>query len=157
MKKHLVSFIDLVKNFIQEFLLGQTRVDQELVKLTSDYAMVKDVYNEVMWGEDKSTQSSIKYDNVSRLSDFLVMVNTVRLEVLGTLIGSSESSARTHVNAMLSELSDIQEEVEFLLSRHGVVHNQVIEPPIHDGMIQYWRNMNAKHSLNASLLTLAIF
>lgn len=157
MKKYVMKLVVLVKEFFNEFLFGQTRVNQELVKLTSDYAMVKDTYNEVMWGEDKSIQSSIKYDHISSLSDFLVMVNTVRLEALGTLIGSSESSARTHINAMLSELSDIQEEVEFLLSRHGIIHNQVIEPPIHDGMIQYWRNMNAKHSLNASLLTLAIF
>lgn len=156
MKKHVVKFLDFIKAFIQEFLLGQTKIDQELVKVASDYAMIKDMYNTVVWGSDDLTKVN-KYDALGKISDFLIMVNEVRLETLELLSGSSEGNSRTHVNAMLFELSAIQEEVEFLLSRHGIVHNQVIEPPKHDGMIRYWRNMNQKHSVNASLLTLAIF
>lgn len=155
MKKYVVSFVNFVKNFIREFLLGQDPVNNELVKLTSDYSMVKEKYTEVMWGSEK-LNSVNKYDAISNLSDFLVMVDTIRIETLSILTGSKECSARTHVNAILSELSDIQEEVEFLLSKHGVVHTQVIEPPKHDGVINYWRNMNAKHSVNSSLLTLVI-
>lgn len=156
MKNHVVKLVVLIKEFLNEFLFGQPKVDQELVKLTSDYAMVKEKYNEVMWGSEKLSSIN-NYDAISNLSDFLVMVDAIRIETLDILTGSKECSTRTHINAILSELSDIQEEVEFLLSKHGVVHTQVIEPPKHDGVINYWRNMNAKHSLNASLLTLAIF
>lgn len=156
MKKYVVKLVVLIKEFLNEFLFGQPRVNQDLVKLTSDYGMVKEKYNEVMWGSEK-LNSINKYDAISNLSDFLVMVDAIRIETLDILTGSKECSTRTHINAILSELSDIQEEVEFLLSKHGVVHTQVIEPPKHDGVINYWRNMNAKHSLNASLLTLAIF
>lgn len=156
MKNYVVKLVVLIKEFLNEFLFGQPRVNQDLVKLTSDYGMVKEKYNEVMWGSEK-LNSINKYDAISNLSDFLVMVDAIRIEALDILTGSKECSTRTHINAILSELSDIQEEVEFLLSKHGVVHTQVIEPPKHDGVINYWRNMNAKHSLNASLLTLAIF
>lgn len=156
MKNYVMKLVVLIKEFLNEFLFGQPKVDQELVKLTSDYAMVKEKYSEVMWGSEK-LNSINKYDAISNLSDFLVIVDAIRIETLSILTGSKECSARTHVNAILSELSDIQEEVEFLLSKHGVVHTQVIEPPKHDGVINYWRNMNAKHSVNASLLTLAIF
>lgn len=156
MKNYVMKLVVLIKEFLNEFLFGQPKVDQELVKLTSDYVMVKEKYSEVMWGSEK-LNSINKYDAISNLSDFLVIVDAIRIETLSMLTGSKECSARTHVNAILSELSDIQEEVEFLLSKHGVVHTQVIEPPKHDGVINYWRNMNAKHSVNASLLTLAIF
>lgn len=156
MKNYVMKLVVLIKEFLNEFLFGQPKVDQELVKLTSDYAMVKEKYSEVMWGSEK-LNSINKYDAISNLSDFLIMVDAIRIETLSILTGSKECSARTHVNAILSELSDIQEEVEFLLSKHGVVHTQVIEPPKHDGVINYWRNMNAKHSIDASLLTLAIF
>lgn len=156
MKNYVVKLVVLIKEFLNEFLFGQPRVNQDLVKLTSDYGMVKEKYNEVMWGSEK-LNSINNYDAISNLSDFLVMVDAIRIETLDILTGSKECSTRTHINAILSELSDIQEEVEFLLSKHGVVHTQVIEPPKHDGVINYWRNMNAKHSLNASLLTLAIF
>lgn len=156
MKNYVLKLVVLIKEFLNEFLFGQPRVNQDLVKLTSDYGMVKEKYNEVMWGSEK-LNSINNYDAISNLSDFLVMVDAIRIETLDILTGSKECSTRTHINAILSELSDIQEEVEFLLSKHGVVHTQVIEPPKHDGVINYWRNMNAKHSLNASLLTLAIF
>ena len=156
MKNYVVKLVVLIKEFLNEFLFGQPKVDQELVKLTSDYGMVKEKYNEVMWGSEK-LNSINNYDAISNLSDFLVMVDAIRIETLDILTGSKECSTRTHINAILSELSDIQEEVEFLLSKYGVVHTQVIEPPKHDGVINYWRNMNAKHSVNASLLTLAIF
>lgn len=156
MKNYVLKLVVLIKEFLNEFLFGQPRVNQDLVKLTSDYGMVKEKYNEVMWGSEK-LNSMNNCDAVSNLSDFLVMVDAIRIETLDILTGSKECSTRTHINAILSELSDIQEEVEFLLSKHGVVHTQVIEPPKHDGVINYWRNMNAKHSLNASLLTLAIF
>lgn len=155
MKNYVVKLVVLIKEFLNEFLFGQPRVNQDLVKLTSDYGMVKEKYNEVMWGSEKLNGIN-NYDAISNLSDFLVMVDAIRIETLDILTGSKECSTRTHINAILSELSDIQEEVEFLLSKHGVVHTQVIEPPKHDGVINYWRNMNAKHSLNASLLTLAI-
>ena len=156
MKNYVLKLVVLIKEFLNEFLFGQPRVNQDLVKLTSDYGMVKEKYNEVMWGSEK-LNSINNYDAISNLSDFLVMVDAIRIETLDILAGSKECSTRTHINAILSELSDIQEEVEFLLSKHGVVHTQVIEPPKHNGVINYWRNMNAKHSLNASLLTLAIF
>lgn len=156
MKNYVLKLVVLIKEFLNEFLFAQPRVNQDLVKLTSDYGMVKEKYNEVMWGSEK-LNSINNYDAISNLSDFLVMVDAIRIETLDILTGSKECSTRTHINAILSELSDIQEEVEFLLSKHGVVHTQVIEPPKHDGVINYWRNMNAKHSLNASLLTLAIF
>lgn len=156
MKNYVMKLVVLIKEFLNEFLFGQPRVDQELVKLTSDYGMVKEKYNEVMWGSEKLSSIN-NYDAISNLSDFLVMVDAIRIETLDILTGSKECSTRTHINAILSELSDIQEEVEFLLSKYGVVHTQVIEPPKHDGVINYWRNMNAKHSINASLLTLAIF
>lgn len=154
------KIFEVIKNFVLEFLCKKYAVDKELTRVTEDYTIIKQRYEDIVWGNaNLDVNSYCSRDTlITAMSEYLVMVNKLRIAILETLIGSCDSTARTHVNAMLVDVSNIQEEIEFLLSKQGVVHTAVIEPPSHDGIIRYWRNMNSKHSINASLLlTLAIF
>lgn len=153
MKRRLVTFVELIK-LLWDFFVGRQRIDSRLERLTEDYSIVKSRYNEVMWSNDELLFDRTKHNAISRLQELLILLNNTRIEVLDLLSGSYPSEGRRHVNAILVELSEMQDEVEFLLLKQGISSSDVIEPPTHDGMIKYWRNMNKKHSVNYGLLSL---